>query len=196
MPPQLNGKKIAILSTNGVEQSELTEPRKALEEAGAKTFLISPAEGKILAMNHKEKGDAFPIDVALNTANPDDYDALVLPGGVANPDELRTEPKAVNFVKSIFDQGKPIAAICHGAWMLVEAAVVSDHKLTSWPSLRTDIRNAGGSWLDQEVVQDGQLTTSRKPDDIPAFIRQMILSFADSGENRTLQHRQEQQASS
>jgi protease I len=188
MPPQLKGKKIAILLTNGVEQSELTEPKKALEDAGAKTFLISPANGKIQAMNHKEKGDTFPVDVSLDSANSEGYDALLLPGGVANPDELRTEPKAVNFVKLMFDQGKPIAAICHGPWLLVEAAVIRDHKLTSWPSLRTDIQNAGGRWVDQEVVQDGQLTTSRKPDDIPAFINQMILSFAESRENRARKH--------
>ena len=183
MPPQLKGKKIAILLTNGVEQSELTDPKKALEDAGAKTFLISPASGKIHAMNHKEKGETFPIDVSLGSAKPEDYDALLLPGGVANPDELRIEPQAVNFVKLMFDQGKPIAAICHGSWLLLLAAVIRDRKLTSWPSLRTDIQNAGGRWIDQEVVQDGQLTTSRKPDDIPAFINQMLLSFAESREN-------------
>jgi protease I len=180
MQPLLKGKKIAILLTNGVEQSELTEPRKALENAGGKTFLVSPANGKIQAMQHKEKGDTFAIDVPLNSAKPEDYDALLLPGGVANPDDLRIQPKAVNFVRLIFDQGKPIAAICHGPWMLVEADIVRDHELTSWPSLRTDIHNAGGTWIDREVVHDGQLTTSRKPDDIPAFINQMLLSFADS----------------
>jgi len=186
MPKQLDGKNIAILLTNGVEQSELTEPRKALDEAGAKTFIISPAEGKIQAMKHKEKGDTFPIDVSLDSARPEDYDALLLPGGLANPDELRTEPKAVNFVKMMFDNGKPIAAICHGPWMLIEAGAARDHKLTSWPSLRTDIQNAGGSWIDQEVVQDGQITTSRKPDDIPAFVHQILVSFASSPENRAL----------
>jgi protease I len=147
-------------------------------------------------MNHKEKGATFSIDVSLDSAKSEDYDALLLPGGVANPDELRTEPKAVNFVKLMFDEGKPIAAICHGPWMLVEAAVVRNHKLTSWPSLRTDILNAGGSWIDQEVVQDGQLTTSRKPEDIPAFIDQMLLSFASTRETRALSHRQRQKASS
>jgi protease I len=174
----LDGKKIAILLTNGVEQSEMTEPRKALEMAGAKTELISPAKGKIQAMNHKDKGDLFNVDVALESADPDHYDALLLPGGVANPDELRMVAQAVSFVRAIFDAGKPIASICHGPWLLVEADVVRGHTLTSWPSLKTDICNAGGTWADREVVQDGQLTTSRKPDDIPAFIREMLVSFA------------------
>jgi protease I len=178
MAKSLKGKKIAILLTNGVEQAELTEPRKALEEAGAETELISPAEGSIQAMRHQEKGDTFKVNVALDAADPDDYDALLLPGGVANPDELRVNPKAVSFVKAIFDDGKPVAAICHGPWMLVEADVVRGHSLTSWPSLRTDIRNAGGNWTDRAVVQDGQLTTSRKPEDIPAFGREMLTSFA------------------
>jgi protease I len=191
MPQLLKGKKIAILLTNGVEQSELTEPRKAIENAGGRTFLVSPAEGRIQAMKHKDKGDTFAIDVPLDSAKADDYDALLLPGGVANPDDLRIEPQAVNFVRLIFDQGKPIAAICHGPWMLVEADVVRDHELTSWPSLRTDIHNAGGNWVDREVVQDGQLTTSRKPDDIPAFLDQMLLSFAGIHENRVLAHAQQ-----
>jgi protease I len=184
MGKSLKGTKVAILATDGVEQSELTEPRRALEEAGAKTELVSPVEGPIQAMNHKEKGDTFKVDVTLDTANPDDYDALLLPGGVANPDELRTEPKAVSFVKAIFDEGKPIAAICHGPWMLVEAGVVGGHTLTSWPSLKTDIHNAGGNWTDREVVRDGQLTTSRKPQDIPAFVREMLSAFAASDESQ------------
>jgi protease I len=179
----LAGKKIAILSTDGVEQSELTEPRKALEKAGAKTALVSSAtSSKIQAMVHHEKGDKFPVDVELSSADPNDYDALLLPGGVANPDTLRSIPEAVNFVKSFSDSRKPIAAICHGPWMLVEADIARGHTLTSWPSLKTDIRNAGGNWVDKEVVQDGQLTTSRKPDDLPAFIREMLKSFAGTME--------------
>ena len=178
MDRTLNGKRIAILATNGVEECELVEPRNALDGAGAKTELISPASGKIQAMRHKQQGDTFEVDLALDDANADDYDALLLPGGVANPDELRTEPKAVNFVRAIFEQGKPIAAICHGPWMLVEADVVCGLTVTSWPSLKTDLNNAGATWTDREVVQDGQLTTSRKPDDIPAFVNEMLRSFS------------------
>jgi len=173
---------IAILSTDGVEQSELTEPRDALEKAGAKTDLVSPVAGKIQAMQHQEKGDKFDVDVELKSANPDDYDALLLPGGVANPDALRIIPEAVKFVRSFFDSRKPIASICHGPWMLVEADIAQDHTMTSWPSLRTDIRNAGGNWVDEEVVQDGQITTSRQPEDIPAFVREMLKSFAENSQ--------------
>jgi protease I len=179
MNKTLDGKKIAILCTDGVEQSELTEPRKALEEAGAKTELVSPnTNGNVQAWIHHDKGDKFDVDVELNSADPDDYDALVLPGGVANPDALRVIPEAVKFVRSFSDNRKPIASICHGPWMLIEADIARGHTLTSWPSLRTDIRNAGGKWVDKEVVQDGQITTSRKPDDIPAFNREMLKSFA------------------
>jgi protease I len=185
MAKDLNGKRIAFLLTNGVEQAELTEPRKALDAAGAKTEIVSPAQGDIQAMNHHEKGDKFKVDVPLSSASPDNYDALVVPGGVANPDELRMNPEAVKFVKSFFDSHKPAAVICHGPWMLVEANVVRGRTLTSWPSLQTDIRNAGGTWVDREVVQDGQLTTSRKPDDLPAFNRSMLESFAsDAGRRR------------
>jgi protease I len=183
MAKTLAGKRIAILSADGVEQSELTEPRKALEKAGASTDLVSPAKTpKIQAMNHHEKGDKFKVDVPLSEADPRDYDALLLPGGVANPDELRTIPAAVKFVKSFFDSRKPIAAICHGPWMLVEANIARGHTLTSWPSLQTDIRNAGGQWIDQAVVQDDLLTTSRKPDDLPMFIREMLKSFAGNNQ--------------
>jgi protease I len=140
---------------------------------------VSPnTNGKIQAMVHDKKGDEFPVDVELSFAEPDDYDALVLPGGVANPDALRLIPEAVKFVRSFFDNHKPIAAICHGPWMLVEADIVRGRTLTSWPSLKTDVRNAGGKWVDKEVVQDGQLTTSRKPDDLPAFNREILKSFA------------------
>lgn len=178
MAKSLTGKRIAILATNGVEQSELTEPRKALDQAGAKADLISPENGEIQAMNHREKGVTLQVDVLLSRATREDYDALLLPGGVANPDELRTNPAAVQFVRWFFDQHKPVAAICHAPWMLVEADVVRGRTLTSWPSLKTDIRNAGGRWVDQKVVQDGLLTTSRKPDDIPDFISAILESFA------------------
>jgi protease I len=189
MTKVLEGKRIAILATNGVEESELVEPRKALDKAGAKTELISPASGKIQAMNHKAQGDTFEVDLPLDEANAEDYDALLLPGGVANPDELRTEAKAVDLVRAIFEQGKPIAAICHGPWMLIEADVVGGHTVTSWPSLKTDLNNAGATWTDSEVVQDGQFTTSRKPDDLPTFVREMLRSFSAVTEPRTREHR-------
>jgi protease I len=178
MRKDLHGKRIAFLLTDGFEEVELTQPRKALDEAGAKTEIVSPANGEIQGMNHNDKGDKFRVDITLDKADPEDFDALVLPGGVMNADELRTYPDAVSFVKAFFDQGKPVAAICHAPWMLVEAKVVSGRTLTSWPSLQTDIRNAGGKWIDHEVVQDGQLTTSRKPDDIPMFNRKMLDAFA------------------
>ena len=158
----------------------MTEPRKALQDAGAKADLISPAKGQVQGMNHDEKGDKFPVEVALDDANPADYDALLLPGGVANPDKLRAIPKAVEFVKAFAEAGKPIAAICHGPWMLVEADLVRNKRVTSWPSLRTDIRNAGGRWEDKEVVRENRLVTSRKPADIPAFNREMIEEFENT----------------
>jgi protease I len=178
MRRDLHGKRIAFLLTDGFEEVELTQPRKALDEAGAKTEIVSPVKGEIQGMNHNDKGDKFKVDIALEKADPEDFDALVLPGGVMNADELRTYPDAVSFVKAFFDEGKPVAAICHAPWMLVEAKVVSGRTLTSWPSLQTDIRNAGGKWVDHDVVQDGQLTTSRKPDDIPMFNRKVLDAFA------------------
>ena len=180
MANTLQGKKIAILATDGFEQSELTEPRQALQEAGAETQVVSPNQGKIKGWNHKDWGDEVSVDLALKSANPSEFDALLLPGGVMNPDQLRMNPDAVKFVRHFFDAGKPIAAICHGPWMLVEADIVRGRTVTSWPSLKTDIRNAGGSWVDKEVVKDQQLVTSRKPDDIPAFNREMIALFAQS----------------
>jgi protease I len=174
----LQGKKIAILVTDGFEQVELTEPRKALDQAGAKTAIVSPAEGKVKGWNHTEWGDKLPVDVPLQQANPKDYDALLLPGGVMNPDKLRMDPAAVRFVKSFVDAGKPIAAICHGPWTLIEAGGVRGKKMTSWPSLQTDLKNAGANWVDQQVVNDGNLVTSRKPDDIPAFNQEMVKLFA------------------
>ena len=171
--------RVAILVADGFEQVEMTEPRKALEEAGFATDLISPAKGEVQAWNHHDKGDKFRVDVELDSANPKNYAALLLPGGVQNPDKLRTIPKAVEFVKSFFNESKPVAAICHGPWMLVEADVVRGRHVTSWPSLKTDLRNAGANWTDQEVVTDGNLITSRKPDDIPAFNRKMIEQFSE-----------------
>ena len=180
MANTLQGKKIAILATDGFEQSELTEPRQALQEAGAETQVVSPNQGKIKGWNHKDWGDEVGVDLALKSANPAEFDALLLPGGVMNPDQLRMNSDAVQFVRNFFEAGKPIASICHGPWMLVEADIVRGRTVTSWPSLKTDIRNAGGSWVDKEVVKDQQLVTSRKPDDIPAFNREMIALFAQS----------------
>jgi len=179
MTALLEGKKIALLVADGFEQIELVSPRQALEEAGARTYIVSPAGKEVHGVNHDEKGDTFYVDAPLEQANPDQYDALVLPGSVANPDQLRTQPAAVQFVKAFVEQGKPIAAICHGPWTLVEADVVQGRTLTSYPSLQTDIRNAGGNWVDKEVVVDKGLVTSRKPEDLPAFNRKMIEEIAE-----------------
>jgi protease I len=176
---ELQGKKVAFLATDGVEQVEYTEPRKAVEQAGAEVELVSLEPGEIQGFNHLDKGDTFPVDVEVAKANADDYDGLVLPGGVANPDFLRTNPDAVRFVRSFFEAGKPVAAICHGPWTLVEAGVVKGRTLTSWPSLRTDIENAGGTWVDEEVHVDRGLVTSRKPDDLPAFCAKTIEEVAE-----------------
>jgi protease I len=183
---QLNGKRIAILVNNGFEQVEMTEPRKALEAAGAQAELISPQDRTVQGMQHAERGDSFSVDVALKKANPDNYDGLVLPGGVANPDHLRANPDAVKFVKSFIDAGKPVAAICHGPWTLIETGVAKGRTMTSWPSLKTDLRNAGANWVDQEVVVDRGLVTSRKPEDIPAFNRKMIEEFGEGHHGRGL----------
>jgi protease I len=181
---QLNGKRVAILVADGFEQIEMTEPRKALDAAGARTEIVSPAPGKVKGWNHTEWGDEFPVDVALDRANPADYDALLLPGGVLNPDQLRTMPEAVQFARSFIDAGKPVASICHGPWLLVEAGVVRGRTMTSYESIKTDIKNAGANWVDQEVVTDHGLVTSRKPDDIPAFNRKMIEEFAEGRHER------------
>ncbi len=179
MSDSLRNKRIAILATEGFEQVELIEPRKALEEAGAKTEVVSPKDGEIKGWNLTEWGDSVRVDTPLKSADPSNYDALLLPGGVMNPDKLRTDPAAVQFAKAFFDAHKPVAAICHGPWLLVEADVVKGRRLTSWPSLQTDIRNAGGQWTDQEVVTDQGLVTSRKPADIPAFNKKMIEEFGE-----------------
>jgi protease I len=174
----LNGKRIAILATDMFEQVELVQPRKALEDAGAETELVSLEEGEIQGFNHYDKADTFPVDKVVADVNADDYDALLLPGGVGNPDTLRTDEDAVGFVRSFVDAGKPVAAICHAPWMLVEADLVRGRRLTSFHSIKTDVKNAGGNWVDEEVVLDGGVVTSRSPDDIPAFNKQVIEEFA------------------
>jgi protease I len=179
----LNGMKIAILVADGFEQVELTEPRKALEEQGAETRIVSPAKGQVQAWKHFDHSDKFRVDVPLDAADADDFDALLLPGGVANPDQLRIMPRAVQFVREFFSAGKPVAAICHGPWTLIEAGAAKGRKITSWPSLQTDLRNAGANWVDQEVVVDQDLVSSRKPADIPAFNRQMIALFEEYGQS-------------
>ena len=181
MASNLSGKKVAILATDGFEQVELTEPRKALDQAGATTEVISPKSGEIRGWKFKEWGETVKVDKPLAQANPDDYVALVLPGGVINPDHLRMEPAAVDFVRRFVEAGKPVAAICHGPWILVEAGVVKGKSVTSWPSVRTDLVNAGANWQDQEVCVDGQFITSRKPDDIPAFSRTIIDALTSIG---------------
>ena len=184
MTQRLNGLRVAILATDGFEQSELTEPRRALDAAGADTTVISPKAGKIRGWNHKEWGEEVAVDQGLDGADAKDYDALVLPGGVMNPDSLRMQPKAVAFVKAFFDARKPVGAICHGPWTVVESGAAKGHKMTSWPSLKTDIQNSGGNWVDEEVVVDVNLVTSRKPDDIPAFNREIVKLFAGAQRSR------------
>jgi deglycase len=180
MAGELNGKRIVFLMANeGVEQVELTEPRRAVEEAGGEVDLVAPEAGKIQAFNHLDKADTFDVDRTVSEVSVGEYDGLAMPGGVANPDLLRMDKDAVRFLREFFAAGKPVGAICHAPWMLVEADVVDGHELTSYPSLRTDIGNAGGNWVDQEVVVDGGLVTSRKPDDIPAFNAKIIEEFAE-----------------
>ncbi len=178
----LTGKKVAILVDEGFEQVELIKPRKALDKIGAETKVVSPQEGEVRGWNTKKWGKTIPVDVPLDTADPAMFDALLLPGGVMNPDKLRMNAKAVEFVKHFIDSGKPVAAICHGPWTLIEAGAVQGRKLTSWPSLQTDIRNAGGTWVDEEVVTDRGIVTSRKPDDIRAFNKKMIEEFAEGAQ--------------
>ncbi len=170
----LNGKKVAILATDGFEQVELTQPKQALEQAGAQVHIVSPKSGQIKGWDETDWGDKFDVDVTLDSASASDYDALVLPGGQINPDKLRVEEKAVQFVRQFFDANKPVAAICHGPWTLIEADVVKGRKMTSYKSIQTDLKNAGANWVDQEVVVDGNLITSRNPDDLPAFSRQTV----------------------
>jgi protease I len=175
MASELSGKRVAFLvAQEGVEQVELTEPWKAVEQAGGTPRLVSQEEGRVQAFNHLDKGETFQVDETLDAARPQEYDALVLPGGVANPDRLRTDDRAVRFIQEIFSTGKPVGVICHGPWTLVEADLVRGRTLTSWPSLQTDIRNAGGTWVDEEVVVDQGLVSSRNPDDLPAFCAKVV----------------------
>ena len=179
MAEELRGKRVAFLATDMVEQVELTEPWKAVEQAGGTPELVSLEEGEIQGFNHYDKADTFKVDRTVEEARADNYDALVIPGGVGNPDTMRMNENAAQFVRDFFEQGKPVGVICHGPWMLVEAGVVRGRKVTSWPSLETDIRNAGGEWVDQEVVVDNGLVTSRKPDDLPAFTKKIVEEFAE-----------------
>jgi len=174
----IRGLKVAILVTDGFEQVELVEPKKALDAAGAETAIVSPKDGKVRGWKFTEWGDEQPVDVPLAQARPEDFDALLLPGGVINPDKLRMDPDAIDFVEAFIDADKPVAAICHGPWTLIEADAVDGRRMTSWPSLATDLANAGAEWVDEEVVVDGNLVTSRKPDDIPAFNRAMLAVFS------------------
>jgi len=188
MADKLQGKRVAFLATDMVEQVELTEPWQALVDEGAEAELISLEEGEIQGFNHYDKADTFKVDRTVEEARAEDYDALVIPGGVGNPDTMRTDENAVQLVRDFFEQGKPVGVICHGPWMLVEAGVVRDRKVTSWPSLQTDIRNAGGNWVDEEVVVDQGLVTSRKPDDLPAFNKKIVEELCEG--------RREEQAAS
>ena len=180
----LSGKKIAILATDGVEQVELTRPRDALQADGAEVTVVAPKSGKIQGMNHADKGEQIPVDKTLDSVKPEQFDALVLPGGVANPDDLRVNQDAVAFVKAFVGSGKPVSAICHGPWTLIEADGVRGKTVTSWPSLKTDLRNAGAEWVDREVVRDGMLVTSRKPDDLDAFCRETSAMIAEGTQRK------------
>jgi protease I len=181
MTTSIPGKRVAFLATDGVEEVEYTEPRKAVEEAGGIAELVSIKDGEIQAVNHMDKAGTYPVAKKVRDADPADYDALVLPGGVANPDFLRVDADAVRFVRDFVTTGKPVAAICHGPWTLVEAGVVGGRTLTSWPSLRTDLANAGATWVDEQVFVDSGLVTSRKPDDLPAFCQEMLTAIAKAG---------------
>lgn len=184
MAKSLQGKRVAMLVENGFEQIELTEPRNALHEAGAKAEVVSPVDGKVKGWNFTDWGEEVPVDTPLDQADPDAYDALVLPGGVMNPDKLRMNPRAREFVKAFFRAGKPVAVICHGPWTLIDAGVVAGRKITSYPSLANDLRNAGAEWVDEEVVVDNGLVSSRRPDDLPAFTSKMIEEFAEDRHER------------
>jgi protease I len=179
MGDKLSGKKVAILIADGFEQVEMTKPRAALQDEGAETQIVSVKSGQIQGMHHADKGDKFDVDLTLDEARPNEFDALMIPGGLMNPDTLRSTPEALEFTRHFFDEGKPVAAICHGPWVLIDAGVIRGRKVTSWPAIKTDVRNAGANWVDQEVVVDNGLVTSRKPDDIPAFNKKMIEEFCE-----------------
>ncbi len=179
MANELSGKKVAILAADGFEEVELTKPRAALDAAGATTKVVSLKSGKIQGMNHADKGDTVAVDQTLSDSKPEDFDALMIPGGLMNPDALRSSEEALEFARHFFREGKPVAAICHAPWVLIDAGVIRGRTLTSWPAIKTDVRNAGGNWVDQEVVVDNGLVTSRKPDDIPAFNKKMIEEFGE-----------------
>ncbi len=179
MSEKLNGKKVAILVAHGFEQVEMTKPREALQEAGAETKIVSIKSGKVQGMNHDEKGDKFEVDLTLENAQAEDFDALLMPGGLLNPDAMRQEESALDFVRGFFEADKPVAVICHGPQVLINAGLVRGRTLTSWPALEVDLRNAGANWVDEEVVVDNGLVSSRNPDDIPAFNRKMIEEFAE-----------------
>lgn len=192
MAESLKGRKVAFLATDGVEQIELTEPWNALRAAEAELCLVADKEGEIQAVNHGEKGDTFPVHKLVDQVSASDFDALVLPGGVRSPDKLRTNPRAVEFVRGFMEADKPVAAICHGPWLLVEAGAVKGRTLTSWPSLKTDIVNAGGEWVDKQVEVDQKLVTSRKPDDLPAFCQKLVSMLVTAIDERRLDRMGEQ----
>jgi len=192
MPEPLKGRKVAFIATDGVEQVELTDPWNAVKNAGGEVKLISVKGGEIQAFNHDEKGDRFKVDAEVSAVNVRDYDALVIPGGTKSPDRLRTNPAAVTFVREFMDADKPVAAICHGPWLLVEAGALKGRTITSWPSLRTDITNAGGEWVDKQVQVDQKLLTSRKPEDLPAFSSKLVAMLSDAIEERRLDRMVEQ----
>jgi protease I len=187
MANELQGKKIAFIATEGVEEAELTEPWKAVKEAGAQPELISIEDGEVQAWEHFDKGGSFKVDKTIEEASVDDYDGLVLPGGVANPDQLRTDENVVSFIREFAATGKPIGVICHGPWTLIEAGVVEGRRMTSWPTLQTDLRNAGADWVDEEVVVDQGLVSSRKPDDLPAFNAKIVEEFAEGRHEESAQ---------
>jgi len=184
---QLDGKKVAILVADGFEQIEMTKPRQALDEAGAETKIVSLKKGKIQGMNHMEKGDKFDVDLTLDEARPEEFDALMIPGGLYNPDAMRSNEEALDFSRHFFEAGKPVAAICHGPQVLISANLVRGRKMTSWPAIQVDMRNAGANWVDHEVIVDNGLVSSRKPDDIPAFNKKMIEEFAEGRHARQTQ---------
>jgi protease I len=185
MANKLTGKKVAILAADGFEQVELTKPRAALDEAGATTTVVSLKGGKIQGMNHADKAETVAVDQTLDDAKPEEFDALMIPGGLMNPDALRSSEEALEFVRHFFREGKPVAAICHAPWVLIDAGVIRGRTVTSWPAIKTDVRNAGANWVDQEVVVDNGLVTSRKPDDIPAFNQKMIEEFCEGRHTAT-----------